>query len=105
MYAVFKLGGTQHRASVGDMLRVEKLDGEVGQTLEIEEVLLIGKGEESLVGSPHVSGARITAEIVDQGRHKKVLVQKFKRRRKYRRKMGHRQHFTQIRITDVVVPQ
>jgi len=87
------------------MLRVEKLDGEVGQTLEIEEVLLIGKGEESLVGSPHVSGARITAEIVDQGRHKKVLVQKFKRRRKYRRKMGHRQHFTQIRITDVVVPQ
>ena len=105
MYAVFKLGGTQHRASVGDMLKVQKVDGEVGQTLEIEEVLLVRKDEDSLVGAPHVSGARVLAEIVGQGRHKKVLIQKFKRRKKYRRKLGHRQHFTQIRITDVVVSQ
>jgi len=105
MYAVFKLGGTQHRASVGDVLKVQKCEGDEGQTIEIGEVLFVRKEDDTMVGSPTVDGARVLAEIVRQGRHKKVLVQKFKRRKKYRRKAGHRQYFTEIRITELVLPE
>lgn len=104
MYAVFKLGGNQHRARVGDLLKVQKLEGEVGGKVEIQEVLLVNREEGVLVGTPVVPGARVFAEIVKQGKEKTIIVQKFKRRKKYRRRNGHRQLFTQIRVTDVVVP-
>jgi len=104
MYAVFKLGGNQHKASVGDVLEVDLLSGEVGDKVEIEDVLLLAKDGETIVGAPGVDGAKVVYEIVGHGRQKKVLVVKFKRRKKYRRKAGHRQQFTSIKITDVVAP-
>ncbi|MBM4353944.1 MAG: 50S ribosomal protein L21 [Deltaproteobacteria bacterium] len=104
MYAVFKLGGNQHRATVGDVLKVQKVTGEVGQSLEISEVLLVKKDEAAVVGTPFVAGAKVVAEILAQGREKTMIIQKFKRRVKYRRRNGHRQPYTRIRITGVMVP-
>lgn len=104
MYAIVKLGGVQRRASVGDVLKVEKIDGNVGDRVEISDVLLLGKDEGTVVGAPSVAGARVLGEIVAQGRNKTVLVMKMKRRKGYRRKVGHRQLFTKIRITEVVAP-
>jgi large subunit ribosomal protein L21 len=104
MYAVFKCGVTQHRASVGDLVKVQLMQGEVGARIEIAEVLLVKKDEGALIGTPLVEGAKVFAEIVANGRDKKIIVQKFKRRKKYRRKAGHRQPFTRLKITDVVVP-
>lgn len=100
MYAVIKTGGKQYRVSEGDTLRVEKLDGDVGSKLEFTEVLMVG-GEKVDVGTPLVKGAKVTAEIVAQDRAKKVIVFKMKRRKNYRRKYGHRQPYTEIRITGI----
>lgn len=105
MYAVFKFGGRQHRATVGDIVKVQRSAGDVGQTLEIVDVLMVKRDEDALIGAPLVDGAKILAEIVSHGRDKKVMVQKFKRRKKYRRYRGHRQHFTKIKLTDLVVPE
>ena len=104
MYAIFKCGGTQHKAAVGDLVKVQLMGGEVGSKVEIEEVLMVKQEEGALIGTPLVPGAKIFAEIVANGRDKKVIVQKFKRRKKYRRKAGHRQPFTRLKITDVVLP-
>ena len=104
MYAVIKLGGNQHRTEVGDVLKVQKLDGEVGSIIEVSDVLLVKKDEAMLVGKPLVAGAKVLGEILQQGRDKTILIYKFKRRQNYRRKNGHRQMFTKVRITDVVVP-
>jgi len=100
MYAVIKTGGKQYRVSEGDTLRVEKLDGEVASKLERGEVLTVG-GDKVAVGSPTVKGAKVTAEITAQDRAKKIVVFKMKRRKNYRRKQGHRQPFTEIRITGI----
>ncbi len=100
MYAVIKTGGKQYRVAEGDTLRVEKLDGTVGQNLTFDEVLMVG-GEKVSVGKPLVKGATVTAEIVAQDRAKKVIVFKMKRRKNYRRKQGHRQPYTEIRITGI----
>ncbi|MEO0325250.1 MAG: 50S ribosomal protein L21 [Myxococcota bacterium] len=100
MYAVIKTGGKQYRVQEGDVLRVEKLAGEVGDTVTLEEVLMIG-GDTVAVGTPTVSGAAVTAEIVAQDRAKKIIVFKMKRRKNYRRKYGHRQPYTELRITGV----
>ena len=97
MYAVIKTGGKQYRVSEGDRLRVEKLAGEVGGTVELDEVLMLG-GESPKVGTPTVDGAKVVAEIVAQDRAKKVIVFKIKRRKNYRRKKGHRQPYTELRI-------
>jgi large subunit ribosomal protein L21 len=99
MYAVIKTGGKQYRVSEGDVLRVEKVDGDVGAKLELD-VLMLG-GEKVSVGKPLVSGAKVTAEIVAQDRAKKIIVFKMKRRKNYRRKAGHRQPYTEIRITGI----
>ncbi len=104
MYAVFKLGGNQHRATVGDIVKVQKLDGDVGATVEVTDVLMVRTDKKAIVGTPTVAGAKIIGEIVDQGRDKKVTVVKFKRRKDYRRKQGHRQYFTTVKITEVVIP-
>jgi len=100
MYAVIKTGGKQYRVTEGDRLRVEKLAGDVGATLTFDEVLMLG-GDKVSIGTPLVSGAKVTATIVAQDRDKKIIVFKFRRRKNYRRKRGHRQPFTEIKITGV----
>ena len=101
MYAVFKTGGKQYRASTGDLLKVEKIEAEKGATIELDQVLMVGEGGEVKVGTPFLKGGKVTATVVDQGRRDKINVIKFKRRKNYRRKMGHRQYFTQIEITGI----
>ncbi len=100
MYAVIKTGGKQYRVAEGDTIRVEKLAGEVGTKIEFGEVLMVG-GEQVKVGKPHVSGAKVTAEIVAQDLAKKIIVFKMKRRKNYRRRYGHRQPYTDLRISKV----
>jgi large subunit ribosomal protein L21 len=104
MYAVFKCGGTQHKAAVGDVVQVQYLEGDVGQKIELAEVLLVKKDDTALVGRPLVEGAKVFAEILTHGRAKKIIIQKFKHRKNYRRKAGHRQPYTRLKITDVVIP-
>ena len=100
MYAVIKTGGKQYRVSEGQLLRVEKLQGSPGDKITFGEVLLLG-GESPKVGQPLVQGAAVAAEITRQDRGKKIVVFKFKRRKNYRRKAGHRQHFTELKITGI----
>jgi large subunit ribosomal protein L21 len=100
MYAVIKTGGKQYRVSEGDTLRVEKLEGDVGAQIEFDEVLMIG-GDKVAVGKPTVSGAKVKAEIVAQDKAKKIIVFKMKRRKNYRRKNGHRQPFTELKVTAI----
>lgn len=101
MYAVFKTGGKQYRASQGDRLRVEKLDAEVGDSVEFDQILLVGEGSDIKVGSPLVDGGKVAAKVTAQGRGKKIDVVKFKRRKNYRRQHGHRQHYTEVEITSI----
>ena len=100
MYAVIKTGGKQYRVCEGDRLRVEKLPGDVGSAIEFEDVLMLG-GDKVAIGRPTVSGAKVKAEILAQDRAKKVIVFKMKRRKRYRRKRGHRQPFTDVKITGI----
>jgi len=101
MYAVFKTGGKQYRAITGDILKVEKIEAEKGATVELDQVLMVGEGEDVKIGAPYLEGGKVTATVVDHGRHKKIKVIKFKRRKSYRKQMGHRQYFTQIEITGI----
>ncbi len=97
-YAVIKTGGKQYRVSEGDRIRVEKLPGDVGAELTFDEILMVG-GDKVAVGAPLVSGASVKAKIVAQDRAKKIIVFKYRRRKNYRRKTGHRQPFTELLIT------
>lgn len=101
MYAVIKTGGKQYRVAQGDRLRVEKLAGNVGDTVSLPEVLLVGQGDGVKVGAPLVSGAKVEAKIIAQDRGKKIIIFKFRRRKNYRRKTGHRQPFTALEITGI----
>jgi large subunit ribosomal protein L21 len=101
MYAVFKTGGKQYRATTGDVLKVEKIEAEKGATVELDQVLMVGEGEDVKIGAPYLEGGKVTATVVDHGRRDKIKVIKFKRRKNYRRQMGHRQYFTQIEITGI----
>ena len=101
MYAIVKTGGKQYRVSAGQTLRVEKLEGKVGESVALEEVLLIGGEGETRIGKPRVEGAAVEAEIVEQGRRGKILVFKKKRRKGYHKKQGHRQFFTGLRIKEI----
>lgn len=103
MYAVFKTGGKQFRAEPGTRLKVPALKVEEGETVTFEEVLLTGDGDDVNVGRPTVDGASVKAEVLSHGRNKKIIVFKRKRRKGYRRKQGHRQGFTEIRVDDIVV--
>lgn len=96
--AIVRTGGKQYRVEPGAVLRVEKLEGEVGGSIELPEVLLLGSGEQARVGKPLVDGAKVTGTITAHGRGPKLVVYKFRRRKNYRRKMGHRQAFTEIKI-------
>ncbi len=101
MYAVFRTGGKQYRASKGDKLRIERLDAEEGATVEFDEVLLVGEGANVQLGSPVLSGGMVKAKVTAQGRSKKVVVLKFRRRTNYKRVKGHRQHFTEVEVTSI----
>jgi large subunit ribosomal protein L21 len=100
MYAVIRTGGKQYRVSQGDTLRIEKLPGDVGSSITFGEVLMLG-GEKLSVGKPLIKGAQVSAQIVAQDRAKKIIVFKMRRRKNYRRKNGHRQWFTEVKITGI----
>jgi len=100
MYAVIRTGGKQYRVTEGDRLRVEKLAGDVGSTLVIDDVLMVG-GEIVAIGKPVLAGATVTCTITGQDRAKKIIVFKFRRRKNYRLKNGHRQPYTELKITGV----
>jgi len=101
MYAVIRSGGKQYRVNQGGSLRVEKLPGEVGSSVTLDEVLMIGGDGDVKIGTPNVDGAQITGTIVAQGRGQKIRVFKMKRRKGYRRSQGHRQDFTEIRVDEI----
>ena len=102
MYAVLKTGGKQYRVSENDIIIVEKLSGEAGSTIDLDEILMIGEGSNTTVGTPVIDGARVAAEVLEQKRGKKIIVFKKKRRKNYRRTIGHRQELTVLRITDIL---
>ena len=101
MYAVFKTGGKQYRAEKGDKLKVEKLNVAEGDSVEFDEVLLVGEGDAVKVGAPLVSGSKVKAKVLVQAKDKKIDVIKFRRRQNYRRTYGHRQHFSLVEITGI----
>ena len=102
MFAVIKTGGKQYNVAADDLLKIEKLAGEAGDMIEFTEVLMVGEGANTTIGSPMIDGAMVVAEIVDQGRARKVIAFKKRRRQNSRRTIGHRQHFTQIRISEIL---
>ena len=101
MFAVFVSGGKQHRVTEGEVVRLERIDGDPGDEIVFENVMLVAAGDDVTVGTPYVEGSKITAEVVEQGRDRKVRVIKCKRRKNYLRRAGHRQHFTDVRITAI----
>ena len=101
MYAVIRTGGKQMRVMPGRSVRVEKLPGVVGESIELDQVLLVGGEGETRVGTPLVEGVKVVGTITDQGRGPKITVFKMKRRKGYRRKMGHRQDYTEIRVDSI----
>ena len=100
MYAVIKTGGKQYKVAQGDRLRIEKLPASVGDTVTFDEVLLVG-GDALQIGAPLVAGVKVEAKVIAQDREKKIIVFKFRRRKNYRRKNGHRQPFTALEITGI----
>jgi large subunit ribosomal protein L21 len=102
MYAVIKTGGKQYRVAANDTVVIEKIAGETGATVEFTEVLMVGGEGGAKVGTPRVAGAKVTAEVVEQGRGAKVIAFKKRRRKNSRRKRGHRQEQTTVRIRDII---
>ena len=101
MYAVIVSGGKQHRVIEGEVLKLEKIEVEVGGKINFDRVLLVVDGETVKIGEPEVKGAKVTAEVVGHGRHEKVKIMKFKRRKHHMKQMGHRQWFTEVKITGI----
>lgn len=101
MYAVFKTGGKQYRASTGDKLKVEKLAAAEGDAVEFDQVLLLGEGDAVQVGEPLVAGGRVAARVLAQAKDRKVGIVKFRRRQQYHRNKGHRQEYTLIEVTGI----
>ena len=101
MYAVIKTGGKQYRVTEGETLKVEKLELATGEAINFDEVLMVANGEVVKIGAPVVEGAKVNAEVVAHGRAKKVTIVKFRRRKHHRKQMGHRQWFTEIKITGI----
>jgi large subunit ribosomal protein L21 len=105
MYAVFQLSGFQYSVSEGDVIRVPRQAAEEGGALDISEVLMVNDGENAHIGRPFVENAKVEAEVLGQGKDDKVLIYKYKRRTKYRRRQGHRQDYTELKINRIVAPQ
>lgn len=102
MYAVVKTGGKQYRVSPGDSIEVEKLPHEVGEQVELDEVLLVTSGTSTKIGRPVVEGAKVKATVTRQAKGRKVIIFKYRSSNRYRRRKGHRQHFTRLRIDEIV---
>lgn len=105
MYAVIETGGKQYRVEQGDTIEVEKIAGSPGDEVSFEKVLLIKEGKDVAVGQPNIAGSKVVGELVRHDRGEKIIVGKFKRRKKYRRKTGHRQALSIIQIKDIIQPQ
>jgi len=101
MYAVIESGGKQHRVEEGEVLKLEKLEAATGETIEFDRVLMVGAGSDVKIGAPVVDGSKVTAEVVSHGRHEKIRIVKFNRRKHYRNETGHRQWFTEVKITGI----
>ncbi|MGX5913277.1 50S ribosomal protein L21 [Aliidiomarina sp. Khilg15.8] len=99
MYAVFQSGGKQHRVSEGQVVRLEKLEVATGETVEFDQVLMLSNGDDVTIGAPLIKGGKVTAEVINHGRGDKVNIVKFRRRKHSRTQMGHRQWFTEVKIT------
>jgi len=101
MYAVIRTGGKQYRVAKDQIIKVEKLEIELGQSHDFDEVLMIADGDNIQLGSPHLSGTKVSAEVVEHGRDKKVEILKFKRRKHHMKRQGHRQAYTKVKITNI----
>lgn len=101
MYAVIQTGGKQYRVEEGTTLKIEKLELETGDSVEFDKVLMVQSDSGAKIGQPYVESGKVMAEVVAQGRHKKVKIIKFKRRKQHMKKMGHRQYFTEVQITGI----
>ena len=101
MYAVIETGGKQHRVVEGEHIKVEKIEAETGSTIDFDRILMVGEGKSIKVGTPAVDGAKVSAEVVQHGRGEKLTIVKFKRRKHHMKRQGHRQWFTEIKITAI----
>ncbi|KAA8982454.1 MULTISPECIES: 50S ribosomal protein L21 [Gammaproteobacteria] len=101
MYAVFVSGGKQHRVREGEKIKLEKIETETGGTVEFDRVLLAGEGDDVKIGTPDLEGAKVTGEVVSHGRHDKIQIIKFRRRKHSMKQMGHRQWYTEVKITGI----
>ncbi|OUS16230.1 50S ribosomal protein L21 [Gammaproteobacteria bacterium 50_400_T64] len=101
MYAVIESGGKQHRVEPGEVLNLELLEAATGDTIDFDKVLMVADGDDVKIGAPYVDGGKVSAEIISHGRAKKVRIVKFRRRKHSRSQMGHRQWFTEVKITDI----
>ena len=101
MYAVIESGGKQHRVTMGETLKVEKIEAPTGSVIEFDKVLMLANGDQIAVGKPYVAGSKVMAEIVEHGRADKIKILKFRRRKHHMKRMGHRQWFTAIKITQI----
>ena len=101
MYAVIRSGGKQYRVVKDQVLRLEKIEVSEGETVDFEQVLMVGEGEKVKIGAPFLDSAKVKAEVVKHGRGKKVNIIKFKRRKHHMKRQGHRQHFTEVKITEI----
>lgn len=102
MYAVIKTGGKQYKVAAGDKLKVETLVADVGAKISFDEVLMIGNGDAHKIGAPLVSGGKVTAEVVKHGRGDKIRIIKHRRRKNYHKEQGHRQNYTEVKITEIL---
>ncbi|QUS56185.1 50S ribosomal protein L21 [Pseudovibrio brasiliensis] len=102
MFAVIKTGGKQYTVAADDLLKIEKVSAEAGETVTFDEVLMVGSDAETTIGAPTVEGASVVAEVVEQGRDRKIIIFKKRRRQNSRRRNGHRQAFTTVKITDIL---
>ncbi len=103
MYAIIRSGGKQYRAEVGATIDVDRLPQAVGESIDLSDVLLVADENDTKIGQPLVEGARVSATVVEQFRGKKIIVYKYRQRTNYRRKQGHRQYYTRLRIDDISV--
>lgn len=101
MYAVIESGGKQHRVVEGEVLKLDKIEEATGNTVSFDKVLMVGQGADVIIGAPYVATGKVTAEIISHGRADKVKIIKFRRRKHYRKQQGHRQWFTEVKITGI----
>ena len=101
MYAVIKTGGKQYRVKEGDILKIEQLPAEVGTSIDFTEVLMLANGDDVTCGTPFIAKAVVSAEVMEHARHKKIKIIKFRRRKHHMKQMGHRQNYTQVKITAI----